>query len=1017
MNKIKILFIEDYLPDYELIKREIVANGIQYFEKIVETKDTYIQALRTYKPDIILSDYSLPMFNGMQALLIRNELAPMIPFILITGSINEEVAVDCMKSGADDYIIKENLKRLSPAIIEALKKQEILHAKKEAEDALHGSEELFRKAFENSAAGVCILSLKGKFVRVNSTLCQMLGYTKEKLLELTYTDITYKEDEWIGPYFLDKMISGMIDSANYQKRYVHKSGKVVWADISTSIVKKTTNKPAYFLVNIIEFTERKLAEDALRESEERFKLLFDKAPLGYQSLDINGNLIEVNETWLETLGYSKQEVVGKWFGDFLSPDFVNAFRERFNLFKTLGSIHSEFEMIKKDGTPIFIAFDGRIGHKPSGEFKQTHCVLKDITEQKEMEKQLQIKNAAIESSMSAIGIADMNGKLIYVNEAYLKMWGYDNINELIGLNLNESEQSRKNVLEVLTTLKKGKGYIGEVISERKDHSIFEVQLAANLIKSAEGKPLYLMASYIDITKRKRAEKELEKSNRKLNTIVNNLRGVIYNCIYDDNWTMEFISDGILELSGYPADDFINNHIRSYASIIYPGDQSMVWNKIHDAIQNKHNYTLEYRITTSSNEIKWVWESGRGVFDQHKLLSLEGYISDITERKKAEEELLIAKVRAEENDRLKTAFLHNISHEIRTPMNAIIGFSNFLNKPDLEPDKRQHFTDIICNSSRQLLSIITDIINIATIESGQEKINENEVNLNLLLKNLNIQFENKAQKRNIGLICEEMLSDDKALIHTDEIKLLQILTNLLGNALKFTLQGQVNYGYRLQNDQLEFYVADTGIGIPKDKQEEIFDRFRQADSTIASQFGGTGLGLSISKAYVELLKGRLWIESEPGKGSTFHFTIPYNPVVQKETLFINPNRITKLKVEKPKTILIAEDEDHNFMLLKEILTLCDIKIIRVKDGIEAVEICKLNPQLDLVIMDIKMPLMDGYEATKKIKAFRPNLPIIAQTAYADERDKDKALSCGCNDYISKPIDSLKLMEILQKLLKD
>jgi signal transduction histidine kinase len=251
------------------------------------------------------------------------------------------------------------------------------------------------------------------------------------------------------------------------------------------------------------------------------------------------------------------------------------------------------------------------------------------------------------------------------------------------------------------------------------------------------------------------------------------------------------------------------------------------------------------------------------------------IEDITLRKQTETELIAAKEKAEENDRLKTAFLHNISHEIRTPMNAIIGFSTLLGEPDLEKNDQQQYVDIIGKSSNQLLSIINDIVDIANVESGQAKMNFKTVNLNSMLQSLSKQFSYKGREQNIPINVRLGLPDEEAVINTDATKLIQILSNLINNALKFTRQGNIDFGYILKDDYLEFTVSDTGIGIPAHHLDRIFDRFYQVSGTVSRQYGGTGLGLSICKAYVELFGGKIWVESKEGEGTSFYFNIPYN----------------------------------------------------------------------------------------------------------------------------------------------
>jgi len=277
------------------------------------------------------------------------------------------------------------------------------------------------------------------------------------------------------------------------------------------------------------------------------------------------------------------------------------------------------------------------------------------------------------------------------------------------------------------------------------------------------------------------------------------------------------------------------------------------------------------------------------------------------------ELLRAKERAEESDRLKTSFLHNISHEIRTPMNAIMGFSSFLDDPELTPENSKEYVQIIIKSSDQLLAIIDDIIRIASIEAGQVKIQENEININVLCKLIKEQFSPKVSEKGVTMLLRTDFSDEEAIISTDSTKLTQILTNLLGNALKFTQQGYINFGYKRKGRQLEFFVEDSGKGIPQNMQKLIFNRFSQVETADSRNLGGSGLGLSISKAYAEMLGGKIWVTSQLGKGTTFYFTIKYKKKKSKKHHSNLSVKESVLNLLSSKTILAAEDEDTNYLL--------------------------------------------------------------------------------------------------------
>ena len=392
----------------------------------------------------------------------------------------------------------------------------------------------------------------------------------------------------------------------------------------------------------------------------------------------------------------------------------------------------------------------------------------------------------------------------------------------------------------------------------------------------------------------------------------------------------------------------------------------------------------------------------------------GFARDVTERKKYEAELEKAIEKAEESDRLKSAFLANMSHEIRTPLNGILGFADMLKNRELSETKRNHFIEIIQEGGQHLLQIVNDIIDISKIEARQIRINETENNINDLLIELFAFYEPIARKNNINLYFQKNLTDSQAKVYTDFVKLKQILQNLLSNAVKFTHEGYIKFGYTLRGKFLEFFVEDTGIGIDGNLHDCIFERFRQGDNSPSREYGGTGLGLSIAKAYIQEMGGNIWLSSKPENGTTFYFTIPYKPARGKE----KPG-ITRKKDDAGTarlTILVVEDDDVNYLYLEEILTNIKARVLHAKNASEAIEICSNNNAINIVLMDIKLPDMNGYKATHDIKKINPELPVIAQTAYALEGDREKALECGCNEYIAKPIKKDQLVELILKYKK-
>jgi len=397
-----------------------------------------------------------------------------------------------------------------------------------------------------------------------------------------------------------------------------------------------------------------------------------------------------------------------------------------------------------------------------------------------------------------------------------------------------------------------------------------------------------------------------------------------------------------------------------------------------------------------------------------LKMLADTLADARIKADAENKLISAKEKAEESDRLKSAFLANVSHEIRTPMNAILGFLELLTQPGLAQDIRQRYIEIVNNSGQRLLKTINDIIEISKIESGQMEVLTTGFDLEEVMRYHRELFAPDAGAKGLQLILSDHLRGEKAMLRADRQKVESILTNLLNNAIKFTREGQVEFGNYLQNNSLVIYVRDTGIGIPENRQEAIFERFVQADLTFSRPHEGTGLGLSLVKAYTALLNGNIRVESAPGKGTAFYFSIPYRPVAGENSFGRDQDRVPGDTASRPR-VLIAEDDDNSYRLLEFILRNEPLELLHTKNGEDTVRALREDPGIALVLMDIKMPGLDGLQATRQIREFNPEVPIIAQTAHALPGDEKKSLEAGCTHYLPKPIDRLKTLALIHQYI--
>jgi len=433
------------------------------------------------------------------------------------------------------------------------------------------------------------------------------------------------------------------------------------------------------------------------------------------------------------------------------------------------------------------------------------------------------------------------------------------------------------------------------------------------------------------------------------------------------------------------------------------------------------YELELNTVRKDGSNGWMWVRGETVLDKKGCtIGLWGAAQDITERKNSEIELKIAKEKAEESDRLKSAFLANMSHEIRTPMNGILGFAELLKTPGLNGEKQQEYINIIEKAGDRMLNIINDIVSISKLESGLIDLNIRELNVNEQIEYIYSFFKPAIEAKKLSFSFENPLAFKDAVLNTDREKLFYILSNLVKNSIKFTTSGFIEIGYYLHHDKngakerttLVFYVKDSGIGIPNDRQEAIFERFVQADIADKNAYQGAGLGLSISKAYVEMMGGRIWVISEEGIGSTFYFALPYAPKTEDEDIIeiVPPLEIAPFH---RLNILIVEDDESSKELLEIAVGDFAKEMIIVGTGMEAVNTCQKNPDIDLVLMDIQLPEMDGYEVARRIRLFNKELIIIAQTAYALKGDKENAIAAGCNDYLAKPVKVEELKSMIKK----
>ncbi|NTW10504.1 MAG: PAS domain S-box protein, partial [Chlorobiaceae bacterium] len=592
--------------------------------------------------------------------------------------------------------------------------------------------------------------------------------------------------------------------------------------------------------------------------------------------------------------------------------------------------------------------------------------------------------------------------IVDANRSAAEFYGWKH-ERLCRMNIREINASPPETIEkILKKWNESENRSFETVHKKAGGSTCDVEVFAQKI-IINGKAI-VYAIIHDITERKLVEEKLKK----LSFAIEQSPAVVV--ITDPEGNIEYVNPTFTKHTGYSFEEAKGENPRILKSGYMPREfYEHLWNTIlsgkvwHGEFHNKKKNGEFY------------WEDAFISAIRNESAEITNFVAvkeDITEKKKLWNELVSSKDKAEESDRLKSAFLNNISHEIRTPMNGILGFSELLKEPQLTGEEQDEYIGHIQQSGERMMKLINDIMEISRIDAKETLVEIAETPLNSLLENLFDEFSRVAETKRLQLSWKAGLPDSESIIETDGAKLQLVISNLLENALKFTHEGHVDFGYEKKDTLLEFYVVDSGVGVPEEMKEKIFERFCQIDNSLSRIHEGTGLGLSITKAYIEMLGGIIHVEPCSCGGSKFFFTLPYTPAGKPEP--VQPTA-SKSSAKPLLTIVIAEDDEVSALLLKKTLKSENIVIFTASNGRETVELVRQHPETDLVLMDIKMPEMNGYEATRLIKQMRPDLLVIAQTAFASTEDREKAFYAGCDGFLTKPVKKSELLDMMRALI--
>jgi PAS domain S-box-containing protein len=882
--------------------------------------------------------------------------------------------------------------------------------RKQAEIALQDSERRYRELIELAVDGILLGSPDGIIIGANTYMQKLTGRSLDKLIGIKINELFSYNALKNTPLRYDLLRKG--ETVFSERDILRPDGTTIPIEMHTKMMPDGSYQSIYRDV-----TERKRAEETLRESEIKFKSLVESTSDMIWETSIEGKFTYVSPQFENLLGYTPADAIGKSPFDFIEDENMSGIISQSDSIVNAAIPFSSFinRYKHRNGETLYFETSGVPVQDNQGKLIGYRGISRDVTKRHITEKELHKLSLVVHQSPNTIIITDLEGQIEYINPAGCALTGY-NFEELIGKTpsvFKSGVTPDEEYKSLWNTIKAGNEWKGIFQNKKKNGDYFWERAFVVPLRNAEGIITNYLGVKEDISKRIHTEEALKESEKR------------YRSLFEaspDAIILADIETGMLIDANMAACDMLGLSLdeikQLHQSMIHPArylDFSLesfnehaekalaieALNPIESVILRSDGSEIPVEVMSSKITI-----NGRHI--------LQGVFRNITERKLVQEEIMKAKEKAEAGDKLKSAFLQNISHELRTPLNGIIGFSEMITQMDSTEEDRLEFSKMIKKSSTRLINTITSYMDISMIVSGLTEINERPFRINKFLEKINDKTIELCKLRNQLLQVTRSFPETDIQIITDEGLLDKVFTHLIDNALKFTDTGSISIGYEYKPGFHQFSISDTGRGISDESLSAIFEVFRQADSSTSRGYEGSGLGLSIARGFIKLLGGDIWVESKINEGSTFFFTIP-----EKATTSTPASESTSAKSNSQKTqpvILVAEDDDSNYKYLEIVLKKASFKVLRATNGFDTVEICRSHPEISILLTDLKMPGMDGFEATRQIKKILPNLPIIVLSAFVSSIDENVALAAGCNAYIVKPVSKGTLLETIGKFLK-
>jgi len=1019
-EELRILIVEDVPTDAELMKRELKKGGILFTSRLVETKEGFLRELKEFTPDIILSDYKMPQFDGMTALSLTKEFAPNIPFIIVTGSMNEETAVACMKAGAADYVIKDHLARVSLAVKGALGNKQVREEKERLQEALWTSAREWRTTFDALNYPVALMNLDRNIRRCNKAMANLLGKPFSEIIGRNCCELMHSKSEPIEGCPVERM------RETQERETLLLTLKERWFDIVADPV-FDENKNFVGAVHIIsDITENKRAEEALRESEEKYRTILEAIEEGYFEVDIAGNFTFFNDSLCKMLGYSKDEMMGMNNRQYMDKENAQKVFQAFNQVYTTGEPHLSFdwEILRKDGVKRFIESSVSMIRDSKGGGIGFRGIVRDITNRKQVEDTLRESEKryrqVIENATEIIYSIDTKGNFTYGNPADLKATGFS-LEELRQYNYQDLvvPEHREGITSIYIKQfreRQATTYVEFPFFNKSGEIIWFGQNASLVIEDGKVVGFHIIAR--DITERKRAEEELKKSEERFRELYDNAPVGYFE--YNSQGRITSVNRTELEMLGYTLEEMIGHPLWKFVAEEGTVRQQIL-GKIAGTIPPARS--LERTYQRKDGTLLPVLIEDRLLRDENgKITGVRSTIQDITDRKRAEEEKAVLQEQLRQSQKIEAIgrLAGGIAHDFNNLLTVIKGYSQ-LSLIELKEDVplRGNIEEIkkasekAADLTRQLLAF-----------SRRQILETRVLDLNTVLRDMD-----KMLHRLIGEDIEliTLLADDLGRVKTDPGWVEQIIMNLAVNARdampsvgKLTIETanvELDGAYALNHIAVTpgryvmLSVSDTGVGMTPEVRQQVFEPF----FTTKEKGKGTGLGLSTVYGIVKQSGGNIWVYSEPGKGTTFKIYLPRvdEPLVELK------GEVTKEELPRgDETILVVEDEEDLLKLAERILSRQGYTVLQTSSTSKAVEICKERTQpIHLILTDVVMPQMSGRELVEQCRKIREDFKILYMSGYTDNTIVHHGVLAEGLNYIQKPftVDGLarKVREVLDK----